>query len=586
MSGILDIWSMSRMYSGRNTFRWIPAILVSALLLSLTHQAIEAQGLSDQVREFLRNRIEAAGIPARIVVSGERIYSETALPRFYQRRGFTPAWIDNEGPRQQIESLVNCLAKADLEGFDPQDYHLIEILANLSKIRGNQKEKRPLNPRRLVDLDLLLTDAFLIYGSHLLSGRVNPESIDPEWFSNRRGADLGEALENAILPDRIEETLHGFLPAQSGYWKLREALARYREIAQHGGWRKISDGPALKKGDRGKRILELRERLSAEGKPIPSSEESQESLDNYFDEGLEQTVREFQYLHGLDQDGVVGPVTLSALNVSAGERVRQLEINMERWRWLPQNLGEHHIMVNMASFTLCVFDNGNPTMHMRVIVGKGYRRTPVFSSRMTYLVLCPYWHVPPSIAVEDKLPLIKNDPDYLVKQNMRVFQGWGADAKEIALKSIVWDHITPANFPYRLRQDPGPTNALGRVKFMFPNRFNVYMHDTPSQELFQKSRRTFSSGCIRIQKPLELAAYLLKGDPRWDRQAIEDQVAQNTEKTIILPTPFDIHLLYWTAFVEQDGTIHFRDDVYGRDGRLEKALNLDPPEPAEFYPST
>jgi len=537
------------------------------------------RGTEDQLREFLRNRIETAGFPAHISVGTERIHAQKALPRFYQKRGYLPAWIGGEGPQHHMDVLVKCIKAADREGLNPEDYHLKRILANREDIRKNQKKNRILNPGRWVDLDLLLTDAFLMYGSHLLSGRINPESVDPEWVANRRGAELDRVLENALNSNGIEEALQGVLPAQSGYGLLKHALARYRGIVHRGGWATVSEGPVLKRGDRGKRVAELRTRLSEER--WSAAPEAKYPDDDRFDEALESMVRDFQCCHGLNPDGVVGQDTLSALNVSAETRVRQVEINMERWRWLPEDLGNPHLIVNMADFVLCVTQDQRQVMEMRVIVGKGYRRTPVFSGKITYLVFSPYWQVPPGIAVKDKLPLIKKDPAYLLKQHMRVFQGWNAEAREIDPASVDWARVNEKNFPYRLRQDPGPDNALGKVKFMFPNRFNVYLHDTSSPELFEKTSRTFSSGCIRIQKPIELAEYLLKDDPRWNRQAIQDEIAKNTEKTVILKMPVDIHLLYWTVFVDNEGILNFRKDIYGRDARLMKALDVNPPK-ADF----
>jgi len=276
--------------------------------------------------------------------------------------------------------------------------------------------------------------------------------------------------------------------------------------------------------------------------------------------------------HGLDVDGVVGSATLDALNVPVEKRVRQLIVNMERWRWLPQDLGKRYILVNIADFELDVVENSQPLMTMRVIVGRDYRRTPVFSDNMTYLVLSPYWHVPTAIAVQDILPKIQQEPGYLAKQNIRVFRGWGAETREIDPRTVNWSHVTAANFSYRLRQEPGPMNALGRVKFMFPNKFNVYLHDTPAQELFAKPERTFSSGCIRIEKPIELAEYLLQSDAKWTREKILAVADKRIEQTVRLPEPMPIHLLYWTAWADEDRTVQFRADVYARDGKLYEAL--------------
>lgn len=214
---------------------------------------------------------------------------------------------------------------------------------------------------------------------------------------------------------------------------------------------------------------------------------------------------------------------------------------------------------------------------MKVVAGRDYRRTPVFSDKMTYLVLCPYWQVPTGITVKDILPEIRKDPGYLTQKNIKVFQGWGADAREIDPQTVDWSQITAKTFNYRFRQEPGPNNALGRVKFMFPNKFNVYLHDTPSRELFEKTKRAFSSGCIRIEKAIEMAEYVLRGDPKWRRETILAAIEKWTELTVRLPEPIPVHILYWTAWANEDGSIQFRHDIYGRDVLLGEALKEKPP---------
>jgi len=292
-----------------------------------------------------------------------------------------------------------------------------------------------------------------------------------------------------------------------------------------------------------------------------------------FDSELEEALRKFQYRNGLDMDGIVGAATFATLNVPVEDCLNQIRVNMERWRWLSEDLGRRHIIVNIADFKLDVFENHRSVMTMRVVVGTKYRRTPVFSDKMTYLVLCPYWHIPRKIALQDKIPLISKDIDYFDQQKIKVLEGWGAETKEIDPKTIDWTNVSSGNFSFRFRQDPGPLNALGRVKFMFPNKFNVYLHDTPSRELFVKSARTFSSGCIRIEKPIELAEYLLRHDPNWTFEHIQNAIKTNREQTVILPEPFDVHLLYWTTWVDDEGSIHFRNDIYKRDERLIRALD-------------
>jgi murein L,D-transpeptidase YcbB/YkuD len=273
---------------------------------------------------------------------------------------------------------------------------------------------------------------------------------------------------------------------------------------------------------------------------------------------------------------VVGRDTLSALNVSVTDRLRQIQVNLERWRWLAQDLGNRYVLVNLADFRLEVVETGRMVMDMRIIVGKGYRRTPIFSGRMTYLVLNPAWHVPHKIARLDILPRIRKDPGYLSREHFRVFEGWGADAKEIDPATVDWTKVTRGNFRFRLRQDPGSWNALGRVKLMFPNEFGVYIHDTPSRELFRKTVRTFSAGCIRIEKPLELAEYVLAGDPKWNGEAILAALEAGREQTVRLPAAIPVHLLYWTAWVDASGTVQFRKDVYERDWRVLETLRSIP----------
>ena len=554
------------------------AILLMAVFILLTGglilpSPVRAQPLTDRVDEFLRTRIETAGVPPRIEIGDELIHSSVVLPLFYERRGYRPAWSDNSGPVALVDELVETINQADREGLRPADYHLDRLRTTLAEIRQNQINRSPLNARRLADLDLLASDAFLILGAHYLAGRINPETIDPEWMANRREADLADVLQKALDAGRIKGALEELLPQQPGYVLLKEALVKYRRLAADGDWPMVPDGPKLQAGDRGSRVAALRERLRFEEDLSVAAAEDAE----LFDAALDEAVRRFQVRLGLDADGVVGPATLGALNVTARQRVNQIEVNLERWRWLPQDLGQNHILVNIANFELDVMEDGRPALMMKVVVGKDYRRTPVFSDRMTYLVLSPYWNVPPSIAVQDKLPLIKKDPGYLARQNMKLFQGWGAGTREIDPWSIDWSRINAGNFSYRLRQEPGPLNALGKVKFMFPNKFNVYLHDTPSRELFAKPERTYSSGCIRVEKPIELAQYLLRDDPRWTKENILSAVEKRSEQTVQLSKKIPVHLLYWTAWVTDDGVVHFRKDIYGRDKMVQDALDEKPP---------
>jgi len=534
-----------------------------------------AQVSSDEIQEHLRNRVEAAGIPPKITVGEELIYSSAVLPIFYERRAYWPAWSSEKGPLPQAYVLISAIKKADQEGLTPQDYHCVKIETLINEVRENLLNKRPLNLNRLVDIDILLTDAFLIYASHLLAGRIDPETIDPEWRADRREADLAEILQKALESSEIKIALFRLLPPQPGYARLKETLAQYRSIVAHGGWNLIPDGSKMEKGQQGDRVKLLRERLIAEGelKDTPYEES------DVYDGTLEQAVRRFQKRCGLDVDGIVGSATQTALNVSAEERVRQIEVNLERWRWLPQELGKRYILINIANFELDVVEDNKPVLTMRAIVGRSYRRTPVFSDMMTYLVLNPCWYVPKKIAVQDIVPLARKDVEYFAKQNIKIFKGTGANAAQIDPRTIEWVTITDKNFVYTFRQEPGRLNALGRIKFMFPNKYNVYIHDTPAKELFAKAERGFSSGCIRIEKPVELAEYVLRSDPQWTKERILAAIGKGVEQTVRLKTTIPVHLLYWTAWVDEDGAVQFRSDIYERDKLLDEALREKPPKP-------
>jgi murein L,D-transpeptidase YcbB/YkuD len=527
------------------------------------------QFLVDQLDERLRNRIESAGVLPSIMIREEPIRCLAALTMFYEKRAFQPAWITENGPSSRIDVLIQAIRRAGTEGMNPLNYHLSSIESLLDEVRTVQRLNSTSALENPVDLDILLTDAFMLYGSHLLMGQINPETIDPEWSANRRNADFSVVLEQAIESGQIEESLQKCMPPQPGYDRLRRALADYRTTAETGGWPIVPDGPTLRMGDSGERVAMLRLRLLATHDLYEGPQDDR----HVFDEPLEQAARRFQNRNGLQVDGQVGRKTISALNVPAEERVHQIELNMERWRWLPQELGQCYILVNIANFELDVIENDDTVLTMRAIVGREYRRTPVFSDNMTYVVFSPHWNVPQSIALQDIVPLVQKDPDYLSKQNTRVYQGWGTSMKELDPHTIDWSKISDQNFPYHFRQTSGPNNALGRIKFMFPNKFNVYLHDTPARELFAKTERNFSSGCIRIEKPIALAEFVLRGDPAWSRENIIAAIDKRTEQTVPLPKPIPVHLLYWTAWVDEEGTVHFRRDIYGRDDILREALS-------------
>lgn len=344
---------------------------------------------------------------------------------------------------------------------------------------------------------------------------------------------------------------------------LESALVHYQQLAAQGGWPEVPAGPSLHEGEMDERIHFLRKRLAASGDLATPLDQGV-----FFDEPLREAVQRFQARHGLSADGVVGAKTLNELNVPISKRVRQLAASLERCQPLPSLLEPRHILVNIADFTLKLYEDGKLRLSMPVIVGKTYRQTPVFTGCISSLVLNPSWEVPHSIATKDLLPKIKKNPGYLGQSHFRIFRGW-KPSEEIDPAAIDWQNLSPSRFPYRLRQEPGPANALGRVKFLFPNPYDVYLHDTPARELFQKDARTFSSGCIRLARPLDLAVYLLQGTPLGSMDALTAALSHEKTQSVAIPLPIPVHIAYMTAWVDREGIIQFRPDIYNRDPALQ-----------------
>jgi murein L,D-transpeptidase YcbB/YkuD len=397
-------------------------------------------------------------------------------------------------------------------------------------------------------------------------------TIEAEWFAKRGSVDVSSVLEQALRKKQIREELMRLRPLQASYERLRQVLARYRELSLKGEWPLVSGGPLLKEGSLSDRVAELRKRLSVSGDLAADGANG----GNLFDEKLKQSLTVFQKRHGLKADGNLGPATVDALNVPLSQRIRQIELNMERLRWILGNVEERSIVVNIANFELDVMENGKSVLSMRVVVGKPFWRTPVFTAKMTHVVINPPWNVPDKIAREEVLKKIKNNPDYLVEQNIKVLRGWGPRQEEIDPETIDWSEVTPKTLTYHFRQEPGPLNPLGRLKFMFPNTFDVYLHDTPSKRLFSENVRTFSHGCTRIEKPIELGEYVLRDTPGWTRERLLTGMEEGTEKKVFISRPLNVHFLYLTAWVDEGGTLQFRNDIYGRDKSLDEALRKKP----------
>lgn len=520
----------------------------------------------------------------KLTVGKELLRATAMLLRFYEGRSYRPAWSDDTGPLPCADALLRTIqTEAEREGLHLEDYRLATLTSLMQDVRQQLGEaETPPDPRPLADLDLLLTDTFLTYGARVSVGKAKLDRMDAAWFAKRQKADLVQVLETAVDTDHVADMLETLPPQHPGYARLREVLARYRDLVAHGGWPLVPAGPKLQTEDRDERVVLLRARLRVTGELVVkprnesrrgASARTQKAPDRsegdkeLFDATVAQAVRRFQRRHGLSADGVVGDGTLAALNVSAEDRVQQIAVNMDRWRVLPADLGPRHIDVNIPNFSLEVMENEQPVIHMKVVVGKMLERrnTPTFSADMTALVLNPYWYVPKSIAEEELFPLSRKDPQYLAKHNFTVRRVPVVDKRTADPNAT--DGLTTAakTYQYLLRQKPGPTNSLGQLKFMLPNAHGVYLHDTPAKELFHKTVRTFSHGCIRIEKPVDLAEYVLRGSSEWTREAILSAIARQKQQTIWLPEPIPVYIQYWTAWVDPEGTVQFRNDIYGYD---------------------
>ena len=521
--------------------------------------ALLNQETGEQIERLLSSR--ESGVSPIIGVS--RLLSHDQILKLYQGRGFAPLWLDGWQLKPGSLVLLANLRDAGAHGLCGDDYLLVQLEGLIGLQEDFARNNLPLVPQNRAVLDLFLSQSFLTFASHMVEGQVDPKLAHVDWRARQRKADLVKLLDYALDKERMPQVLAGLYPPHEEYRNLVEALARYQELSALGGWPAIPPGPTIRPGDRDRRVRKLKDLLQTTGDLVMIVDTG-----SLYDQETIDAVMKFQARHGLVDDGVIGSKTLAALNIRVEDRIRQIELNLERWRWMPKSFGKRHILVNVADFKLTVIEDGETVLQMPVIVGTQYRKTPVFSAKMTYLEFAPYWTVPPTILREDKLPIIKRNPHYLEEKHFRIVS-MRDEETFIDPEEVDWQNTETENFPGLLRMEPGPWNPLGRVKFMFPNRFNVYLHDTNEFYLFDNNVRSFSSGCIRVERPNELAYYLLEEDLGVER--LEELLsASEPEQVPIEPVP--VHIQYWTAWVDQKGLVNFRPDVYFRDIDLEVAL--------------
>lgn len=482
---------------------------------------------------------------------GNRPLNLNALKAVYEARGNKPVWAGlTPEVRTQVLEVLN---KADAEGLDPRVFAVPALDAAA-------------DPSAQADADLALTDALLRYAQTMRGQRLDNDDYDDDWHLRPDPFDSRAFLAQALKSGDPVAALRTLAPPYAGYGALRDALAKYRALAANGGWEAIPAGPSLKPGMSDPvRVPAVRRRLIVTGELAPEAAEGPD-----MDETVVNAIKTFQNRHGLDPDGAVGPRTLVALNTTAQERVVQIATNMERWRWLPRKLEAHHVAVNVAGQTMEVVKDGKVALSMRTIVGDREHHTPAFRSQVVSIVLNPNWRVPSSIATKEILPKLQKDPGYLMANNMRLVGDFPPDSELAYGIGINWKQYK--TFPYSIKQLSGDDNALGQLKFNIPNKDDIYLHDTNKPHLFARADRAMSHGCIRLEKPEDLAMHLLEEVKDWDRQKLADTLTKGETKGIILKTPVPVYLLYFTTWVGTDGTIQFREDIYGRDRSLREGL--------------
>jgi len=468
-------------------------------------------------------------------------------------------WLDGSLPPAEVRAVIALLADAAAQGLVPERFHAT------ARVRGWRDPLTRRDPVRRAGFERRLEDAVVRYVTYLSGPHPTIAAAAEEGLVNS-GAMNPDSLVAAIR-DRgtgMAAALAELAPRDPAYQRLCAALADLRAAAAAGGWPRIGEGPTMHPGDVDPRVPVLRRRLDAAPTDDPDSLR--------YDADLAVAVMRFQARHGLAADGVIGRRTVAALDVPAAARARQAALNLERLRWLPKELGERHVIVNVPAGTLTMVANDSVHGVMRAVVGRPDRPTPTLASRITRLELNPAWNIPHKLAREDVLPHVHEDPTYLQQQGIRVFASWRDDAPEIDPATIDWTAVGKQNFAYKLRQDPGPLNPLGRVKFLFDNPYSVYIHDTPSRNRFAMPARFYSSGCVRIENPAALARFLVaEGEPA-ARDRLENALASAGPGQVRLPRSVPVYLVYWTAWVDPDGVVQFRDDVYGHDATLAAAL--------------
>ncbi|WP_242654739.1 L,D-transpeptidase family protein [Shimia aestuarii] len=535
--------------------------LAAAVLVSVAVMGFGG-AMAGPVEREIEAMALALGSTAQSETGQREIETEAFVPRFYALRGFAPAWMAPDA----AEALFRELELGVAQGFQEQDFRLAELRAFHERARERGA------PEDIAAYEFLASDAAARLLSFVIFGKVDPTAFDKDWNFDRLvlQQDPAEVVNAYLANEGFGALMARVTLGAAQYRDLVTALARYREVAAAGGWPRVPSEHVLKPGDVAAAVEALRYRLAAEaalnaGQILPEAPATGEPAAWLYDANLQEDVKVFQARHGLEADGVIGEKTFQALNRTAAERVDQIRLSLERARWIMRDLGAEYVLVNIAGGRT-YYIKGDDVWTTRSVTGSQYRQTPVFRDNIQYMEINPTWTVPRSIFLKDKLARIREDPGYLERGGYVVKN---AEGQVIPAQTVNWAADNPG---VTLMQTPGPKNALGRVKFMFPNKHAVYLHDTDNPALFQRNERNLSSGCVRLEHPFEFANFLMEGAPDWNGARLQAILDSGKTTRIDLPRPVPVLLTYWTAWVEA-GTVQFREDLYGRDTAVLEALN-------------
>ena len=522
-------------------------VLSLCLALFIPMAAAQATGFLDFGREFesytpMGSKIKALFDNKKYVEENAKALDWPLLHKYYSARGYSPAWCRNDDHGYSVDLLLGFLKASYQEGLNPNDYKVTPDVTDCSLLSAEQQ----------AEFDVTLTNAFFRYSKDVNSGRLDPKYADEEWHIDKTVFDPVATLEAALKDNNLQDTLANLPPPHQEYLALKSELAKYRQIAAKRLWPHIPEGRILQPGDIHPLIPLIRRRLTDE---LNGGLRVYGSNDQLYDNGLRAAVESLQKRHGLEVDGIIGHSTYSAMNMTPQQHIQKIITNMERWRWMPRMLGENYILINLPGFEMNFIKQGRSILSMRTISGSKETSSPSFETKITQIVFNPTWTVPTSIAINELVPQQQQDPNYLANSDIEVLLRDKGDTTYDP-KSIDWGQFDQNNFPYMLRQRSGPNNSLGRIKFQTPNKYAIFLHDTPYHTLFGKRVRALSHGCIRLEKPKQLAAMLLNDNynptPETEERVtnlIESK--QTVEQDLLAQQQVPVYIVYLTAWVRQ-----------------------------------